>query len=109
MPVIHLKQATKTPETETGNARKVAAEMRRPLQILESRGPSPDVSNLVMKVLMPVRLSLHDRVPNRRRTTAPSTAANTRCIAGMVSNSAAPTTVAATCVPALPKLCEPAV
>ena len=27
MPVIHLKQATKTPETETGNARRVAAEM----------------------------------------------------------------------------------
>src|SRR2546429_9962222 len=27
MPVVHLKQATKTPETETGNARRVAAEM----------------------------------------------------------------------------------
>jgi sulfopropanediol 3-dehydrogenase len=27
MPVIHLKQATKTPETETGKARSVAAEM----------------------------------------------------------------------------------
>src|SRR5438132_9695768 len=27
MPVVHLKRATKTPATETGNARKVAAEM----------------------------------------------------------------------------------
>src|SRR2546423_1312925 len=27
MPVVHLKQAPKTPETETGNARRVAAEM----------------------------------------------------------------------------------
>ena len=27
MPVVHLKQATRTPETETGNARRVAAEM----------------------------------------------------------------------------------
>src|ERR1700688_4360008 len=27
MPVVHLKQATKTPETETDNARRVAAEM----------------------------------------------------------------------------------
>ena len=27
MPIVHLKQATKTPETEAGNARKVAAEM----------------------------------------------------------------------------------
>src|SRR6202521_1575906 len=27
MPVVHLKQATKTPETEMGNARRVAAEM----------------------------------------------------------------------------------
>src|SRR6266550_3858300 len=27
MPVVHLKQAAKTPETETGNARRVAAEM----------------------------------------------------------------------------------
>ena len=27
MSVVHLKQATKTPETETGNARRVAAEM----------------------------------------------------------------------------------